>query len=175
MPGLWMAQGFATGAPTQLAALLSGTMSPAGPRLFLWTPSAPLSLPAELLGSPQTAPGVLRLWTADGAFATAQALFDEPSTDGAPHRVTQVYLTWGEREGEGPTVAAALHNLLASGARALPADTSLAARWESARRLAARADSALRVGDLEGFSRLDGELRRLLGAGRTLAPTRSRR
>ena len=173
--GLWMAQGFATGAPTQLAALLAGTMSPGGPRLFLWSPSAPLPLPAELLGSPQTAPGVLRLWTADGAFATAQALFDEPSTDGTPHRVTQVYLTWGEREGEGPTVAAALHNLLASGARALPADTSLAARWESARRLAARADSALRVGDLEGFSRLDGELRRLLGAGRKLAPTRSRR
>ena len=76
---------------------------------------------------------------------------------------------------ERATPAAALRNLLTAGARALPADTSLAARWEIARRLAAEADSALRVGDLEAFSRLDGELRRLLGAGRALAPARGRR
>jgi len=173
--GLWLAQGFATGSATQLGALLAGAISPTGPRLFLWRPSAPAQLPADLLGSPETAPGVLRLWIADGALLTEQGLFDQPATNGAPHRVRQVYLTWGEREGAGATPAAALRNLLTAGARALPADTSLAARWEIARRLAAEADSALRVGDLEAFSRLDGELRRLLGAGRALAPARGRR
>ncbi|OLC08872.1 MAG: hypothetical protein AUH42_00370, partial [Gemmatimonadetes bacterium 13_1_40CM_70_11] len=105
-PGVWMAQGFATGTPTRLTALLAGTISPTGPRMFLWSPSPPVQLPADLLGSPETAPGVLRLWTADGAFLTEQGLFDEPTTNSAPHRVSQVYLTWREREGEGATPAA---------------------------------------------------------------------
>ena len=73
-----------------------------------------------------------------------------------------------------PFVAAAVLPLLAFPGLA-PADTSLAARWEVARHLAAQADSALRAGDLETFGRLDAELRRLLGSGRKVAPARSPR
>ncbi|MGH7569128.1 MAG: hypothetical protein ACREL9_09195, partial [Gemmatimonadales bacterium] len=58
----------------------------------------------------------------------------------------------------------ALRDLAASGppAGGLPADTSLAARWAAAQRLAAAADSALAAGDLVRFGRLYAELRRLL-------------
>jgi len=170
----WLAQGFAAGSPAHLAGLLEGTMTPAGPELRLWKTRAPVPLPGDLVGSPQTAPGVLRLWMAEGTLLTEQGLFDQPAT-GGPRAVTQVYLTWGDRESQGPTAGAALRNLLASGPRAAPADTSLAARWEVARHLAAQADSALRAGDLETFGRLDAELRRLLGSGRKVAPARSPR
>ncbi len=180
-PDQWLAQGFATGSPPQLTALLAGTMTLTGPGLRLWKTRAPppVLLPGDLLGSAETAPGTLRLWTADGVLLTEQGLFDQPATSGAPRRVSQVYLTWGDREGQGLTAAAALRSLLASrgagGARASPGDTSLSARWALARHLAAQADSALRAGDLDAFSRLDGELRRLFRTGRTLAPTRERR
>jgi len=56
------------------------------------------------------------------------------------------------------------------------ADTSLASRWEAARRLAARADAALAAGDLEAFGRYYAELQQLLGVGRRkLAPTHAPR
>ena len=171
---LWTAQAFETGTPTHFTGLLAGTMSPAGPRLDLWTPAVTLHLPTELLGSPETAPGVMRLWIADGALLTEQALFAEPVADGTPRGVSRVYLTWGERASDGPTPAAALRNLLAHGAHGASADTTLAARWEFARHLAAQADSAAAAGDLEAFGRFYGELKRLLGVRGKRAPGRER-
>jgi hypothetical protein len=160
---LWTAVGFEVGAPPRLAALLAGTMTSGGPRLYLWSSATPEHEPAELLGSPETAPGLLRLWSAGGGLLTEQALFEEPEAGGPPKGVSQVYLTWGEREGQGPTPVVALRALLTGGAHAAPADTSLASRWEVARRLATEADSALAAGDLEGFGRRYAELARLLG------------
>jgi uncharacterized protein len=172
---LWMAQAFVGGSPTHFTGLLAGTMSPAGPRLDLWAPAVSPRLPTELLGSPETAPGVMRLWIADGALLTEQAQFAEPAADGTPRGVSRVYLTWGERASDGSTPAAAVRNLLASGAQGASIDTTLAARWEFARHLAAEADSAAAAGDLEAFGRFYGELKRLLGVRRKPAPGRARR
>jgi uncharacterized protein len=160
---LWMAQAFDSGSTSHFTALLAGTMSPAGPRLLLWRPAGTSRFPRELLGSPETAPGLLRLWIVDGALLTEQALFVEPASDGTPRGVSRVYLTWGERASDAPTVAAAARNLLASGAQHTSTDTTLAARWELAHQLAARADSAAAAGDLEAFGRFFGDLKRLLG------------
>lgn len=173
-PRLWLAQAFDTGSPGVFAGLLAGTVSPAGPVLCLWTAAAPVRLPTELLGSPETAPGVMRLWAAEGKLLTEQGLFLEPAVSNAPKRLARAYVTWGERDAEGSTPAAALLALLESHA-APPADTSLAARIEIARRLAAEADSALAAGDLETFGRLYAEMKQLLGVGGKLAPNRRRR
>ena len=89
--------------------------------------------------------------------------------------VSRVYLTWGERASEGSTPEAAGRNLLASGAQGASIDTTLAARWELARHLAAEADSAAATGDLEAFGRFYGVLKRLLGVRGTPAPSRERR
>jgi hypothetical protein len=63
-----------------------------------------------------------------------------------------------------------VRDLLAPG-RGAGVDTALAVRWETARRLAAQADSALAAGDLAAFGRLYTELKQLLGSGRRqLAP-----
>jgi hypothetical protein len=64
-------------------------------------------------------------------------------------RIAEVYVTLDSRSGRGRTARAALR-----GGEQIVADTSLGARWERVRRLAARADSALGVGDLELFGRL---------------------
>jgi len=66
-----------------------------------------------------------------------------------PPRVAEVWVTQGSRSGRGLTARAALR-----GGEQIVTDTTLGARWERARRLAARADSALGVGDLELFGRL---------------------
>ena len=154
---------FDSGSPPRVTALLAGTMLPAGPHLDLWRPAVSPHLPTELLGSPETAPGVMRLWIVDGMLLTEQAQFVEPTADGTPRGVSRVYVTWGDLAGEGATPAAAARNLLASGVRGAAADTTLMARWEFARRLAAEADSAAAAGDLEAFGRFYGELKRLLG------------
>ncbi len=168
---LWTAQGFETGAPAHFAALLAGTMSAAGPRLFLWTAGAAVRLPTALVGSPQTAPGTLRIWLAAGAPLTLQGLFAQAATGVAPPRLLQTYVSWGDHVGEGSTPTLALRDLKTSEERGVGTDTSLAGRWEAARRLAARADSALATGDLEAFGRLYGGLKQLLGVGRPkLAP-----
>ena len=172
---LWMAQAFDSGSSSHFTALLAGTMSAAGPHLELWRPAISLRLPRELLGSPETAPGVMRLWIADDALLTEQALFVEPAADGTPRGVSRVYVTWGERASDGPTPAAAMRNLLASSAHDVSTDTTLAARWESARHLAAQADSAAAAGDLEAFGRFYGDLKRLLGVHGKPAPGRERR
>ena len=168
---LWVALGFEAGPRGEVAGLLAGTVAPTGPRLFLWRPSQATRLPGPVLGSPQTAPGVLRLWLASGALVSAQALFAQAATDGDAPRVQKSYLTWGDRAGEGQTPTQALHDLLAAGASRAGRDTSLAARWDAARRLAAQADSALAAGDMEAFGRLYDALKQLLGvARRKLAP-----
>src|SRR2546426_5729376 len=91
-------------------------MEPAGPRLFVWRPSPPIRLPGVLVGSPsETAPGVMRLWNVAGELCSAQALFVEPA-GGPPYGIDTVFLTRGERHGQGRTLAVALRDLLAGGA-----------------------------------------------------------
>jgi hypothetical protein len=67
-----------------------------------------------------------------------------------------------------------MHGLLFAGLHGASMDTTLAARWEFARRLAAQADSAAAAGDLEGFGRLFGALKRLLGVRGKPAPGQER-
>jgi hypothetical protein len=131
-------------------------------------------LKTDVVGSPETAPGVMRFWPADGELVTEQVRFAEPAASAAPSGVDRVFVTWGDRSSEGPTPAAALRGLL-SPTQALLADTAIAARWELARHLAQRADSALAAGDLEAFGRLYGDLKRLMGVPGKLAPPRERR
>jgi uncharacterized protein len=162
----WLAQGFETGPRGEVAGLLAGAIGADGPRLFFWRPSPPTRLPGPVLGSPQTAPGVLRLWLAGGALVSEQALFAQAATDGEPPRLLQSYVTWGDGAGAGPTPALALRDLFATAPSRTGRDTSLTARWDAARRLAAQADAALAAGDLEAFGRLYDQLKQLLGAGR---------
>lgn len=169
---VWTAQGFEAG--TTFATLVAGAMTPTGPRLVIWRPTPPVRLPAVLLGSPTTtAPGVFRLWNAAGALVSKQALFVEPSAGGPASGIDTLFLTWGERHGQGRDVAIALRELLGAGGAPLPpSDTTLAARWQRAQRLAAQADAALAAGDLEAFGRLYRQLQELLAPSRRkLAPT----
>lgn len=173
---VWTAQGFEAG--STFTRLIAGAMTPAGPLLFAWRPTPAVRLPPVLLGSPSTtAPGVLRVWSVAGALFSEQALFAEPATGGPPSGIDTLFLSWGERHGQGRGTATALRDLLATpGGAQLPADTTLAARWQRAQRLAAQADAALGAGDLETFGRRYRELQELLGAGRRkLAPAPERR
>jgi len=196
---VWVGQGFETGTGPEFAGLLAGAMSAAGPQLVLWRPTPPVRLPGVLVGSTETAPGVLRLWNVAGQLFSEQAQFFQPATAGGGDegggagggsggsggraeragviRLKNVYLTWGtDRTAEGATPAAALRALLATSPHAAPADTSLAARWEEARRLAGQAEAALGAGGLEALGRYYSQLKELLGVGRRpLAPSRERR
>ena len=175
-PRVWMGQGFEAG--STLAALVTATITPDGPRLSVWRPNPAPRLPPVLVGSPNTtAPGVPRFWNAAHALFFEQALFSQPAAGGAPTGIDTVFLSWGEHRGQGRSVAAALRNLLASGGNApAPADTALAARWRQAQRLAAEADAALAAGNLERFGQLYAQLKELLGLGRRkLAPAPERR
>ena len=142
-------------APKQLAGLLAAALTPGGPAVHLWrpptTPSKPERLPGELVGSTTLRPGQLRIWPAGNSLITVQAQLLDP-VDGrpaSPPRIAEVYVTLDSRSGRGLTAGAALR-----GGEQIVTDTTLAARWDRARRLAARADSALGVGDLELFGRL---------------------
>jgi len=171
----WAVQGFETGSPPRLAALVAGTLGPAGPRLARWEPPEPEALPTLLVGSARTRPGVLRVWPAGGGVVTLQGLFaDAPRDSAAVPVLLEVHLSWGGRTGRGPTAEAALRSLRTAGAVAAPGDTSLHARWSAVRRLAAQADSALAAGDLERFGGLWAQLRRLLDVQRRLAPPTAR-
>ncbi len=173
---VWTAQGFEAG--STFATLVAGAMAPAGPQLVVWRPTPPVRLPAVLLGSPTTtAPGVFRLWNAAGTLVSKQALFVEASAGGPASGIDTLFLTWGDRHGQGRDAAAALRELLGTaGAPLPPSDTTLAARWQRAQRVVAQADSALAAGDLEAFARLYRQLQELLAPGRRkLAPTPERR
>lgn len=172
----WTAQGFEAG--STFTALVAATMLPEGPRVWLWQPSPAVRLPPPLVGSPTTtAPGVPRLWNAGGQLLLEQALFAEPSSGGPPVGIDTLFLSWGERRGQGRGKATAVRALLAleAGVGGGAADTTLAGRWQQARRLAAQADAALAAGDLETFGRVYGQLKELLGLGRRkLAPAPDR-
>ena len=169
-PDLWTGIAFEAGTPARFVGLLAGAMTPEGPQLRVWRPGAPERLPAELVGSSETAPGELRIWRTERRgeedLLTVQAQFGDVAGSEAPPRLTQVYLSLGERTGAGPTTAAAMRVLVTGGAYLAPPDTSLAGRWERARHLAAQADSALAAGDVEAFGRLYRELVRLLAPAR---------
>jgi len=171
---VWTAQGFESGTRREFAALVAAAMGPRGPELFAWRPNPTVRLPSGLVGSPQPpmAPGVLRLWNVGGGLFSWQALFKEPVTGGPPSGIDTVFLTWNDRRGQATTPWAALHDLLAAGrSDRLAGDTSLAARWDDARRLAAQADAALTAGDLEAFGHYYRQLKQLLQLGRRpLAP-----
>ena len=141
-------------APKQLAGLFVAAITPRGPAVHLWRPtaSAPERLPGELLGSTTLRPGQLRIWPVANSLITVQAQLLDPvdsRSPPAPPRIAEVYVTLGSRSGRGLTARAALR-----GGEQIVTDTTLAARWDRARRLAARADSALGIGDLELFGRL---------------------
>lgn len=174
--GVWTAQGFEAG--STFVALVAGAMSPAEPRLYVWRPAPAVRLPSVLLGSPSTtAPGVLRLWNAAGTLVSKQALFVEPAAGGPPSGIDTLFLTWGDRRGQGRDAGAAVRELLGTaGGPRRAQDTTLAARWRRAQQLAAQADAALAAGNLEAFGRLYRQLQDLLGAGRRkLAPAPERR
>ena len=141
-------------APKQLAGLFAAALTPRGPVVHLWRPPllVPERLPGELMGSSTLRPGQLYVWPVGNSLITVQAQLFDPldSTQPAPvPRVAEVYVTLASRSGRGLTARAALR-----GGEQIVSDTTLATRWERARRLAARADSALAVGDLELFGRL---------------------
>lgn len=154
--GIWTGVALEEGAPRQLAGLFAAAITPQGPSVHLWRPSVSERLPGELMGSTMQRPGQLRVWPVANSLLTVQAQMFEPigsgSTSPAPEgapRIAEVWVTQGSRSGRGLTARAALR-----GGEQIVTDTTLAARWERARRLAARADSALGVGDLELFGRL---------------------
>jgi uncharacterized protein UPF0182 len=140
-------------APKRFVGLLAGAITPRGQELHLWRPAPanPERLPGELVGSTQLRPGPLRVWPAASSLVTVQAqLLDPVGMQPRPApRVMEVYVTFDGRSGRGLTARSAL-----LGGEQMVTDTTLAARWERARRLAIRADSALGVGDLEKFSSL---------------------
>ena len=151
---LWTGVALEEGAPRQLAGLFAAAMTPQGPSVHLWRPSVSERLPGELVGSTMERPGQLRIWPVSSSLMTAQAQLFEPlgnntTSPPPPPRIAEVWVTLGSRSGRGLTARAALR-----GGEQIVTDTTLAARWERARRLAARADSALGVGDLELFGRL---------------------
>jgi hypothetical protein len=157
--GLWTAIGFETAmlAPKRFVGLCAAAITPRGPELLLWRPSSDDSappterLPGELIGSSMLRPGQLRVWPTGNSIITVQAQFFDPVAVQQPPapRITEVYVTLNGRSGRGLTARAAL-----LGGEQIVTDTTLAARWQRVRRLAAQADSALGAGDLEAFGKL---------------------
>jgi hypothetical protein len=157
--GVWTAVALESGflTPKRFVGLCAATIMPPprGPALHLWRPSPaeppPERLPGELVGSALLRPGQLRVWSTGSSIITVQAQIFDPvdvHTPPAP-RVAEVYVTLDGRAGHALTARAAL-----LGGEQIVTDTTLAARWERARRLAVRADSALGVGNLELFGQL---------------------
>ena len=148
--------------------LCAGAVTTRGLELHLSKPAAddPEHLPGELVGSTTLRPGQLRIWPTAASLVTVQAQIVDPmdARTPPPPSIADVYVSLDSRNGHGPTARAALR-----GGEVVATDTSVAARWERARRLAVRADSALSAGDLELFGKL---WRALMGE---LAPTPRRR
>ena len=103
-----------------------------------------------------------------------QARFAEPERrtgDAVTPRIESVFITWGDRNGEGPSAGAALRDLLSSGPLGAAGDTSVAGRWREAQRIAAEMDAALGRKDMVEFGRLYRRLLEALGLPRPkLAP-----
>jgi hypothetical protein len=146
---------------------LLGRFGNAGPELWSVVPATLDAPPQLLVGSGDTMPGPLRLWLAENHLASSQARFVRHGRE-AP-RLERVFLTWGNRAGEGASSAASLRDLAHAGPPGA-ADTSLAARWSVARRLFAQLDSALATRDFERFGQIYRQLRDLFAARRVLAP-----
>jgi hypothetical protein len=168
----WLVQGF-TSSPaggTRLEFLVLGRSGPGGPEL--WSIVAPpLDQPPQLLVGPptDTQPGPLRIWIAGGHLASSQARFIRHGAE-VP-RVERVFLTWGNRRGEGSTAGAALRELTLAGPPGA-VDTTLSGRWTLAQRLFSQLDSALVSINFERFGQVYRQLGDLLGARRrALAPT----
>jgi len=159
---LWTAVAFQVDSPppARFVALLAGSVGPSGPFLRLWRPGPLDQLPPDLVGAAETSPGALRIWLAGTSVVTLQARFAQAS-GAAPRGVTDVYLTLGARSGHGATRADALRALL-TGEGVVPVDTTLSGRWNQARRLILRADSALSAGNLVRFGQVWQDIRRLL-------------
>ena len=162
-PELWTGVAVETGglAPKQLVGLCAGAITAQGARLHFWRPATEERLPGELVGSNLFRPGRPRIWPAGNTLITVQAQFLDPAgMNPAPlPKVAEVYVSLDGRSGRGLTARAALH-----GGEPVVTDTSFAARWDRARRLAVQADSALGAGDLELFGRLWRALVRELAA-----------
>jgi hypothetical protein len=166
---IWTGVAFESGllTPKRFVGLCAAAITPRGPELHVWRPSTanpPLDrLPGELVGSSLLRPGQLRVWPVANTIITVQAQMLDPVGVKTPPlpRVTDVYATLDGRSGHGLTARAAL-----LGGEQIITDTTLEVRWERARRLAVRADSALGAGDLVEFGRL---WRSLIGE---LAPVR---
>ncbi|MFN2570615.1 MAG: UPF0182 family protein [Gemmatimonadales bacterium] len=152
---LWTAIGLESAAlaPRQFIGLYAAAITARGPEQHLWRPPGdnPERLPGELVGSARRRPGKLRLWPAGGSLLTLQAQMVDPMATRPAHppRIAEVYVTLAGRSGRRLTARAALR-----GGERIVTDTTLGARWDRARRLAVRADSALAAGDLELFGRL---------------------
>ncbi len=152
---LWTGVAFeqGAGAPRSFVGLCVGAVTSRGLEFHFWRPSSgdPERLPGELLGSAELRPGQLRIWPTANTLITVQAQMVDPlgARPAPPPRIAEVYVSLNARSGRGATASAALH-----GGEVIAVDTSVAARWERARRLAVRADSALTAGDLELFGKL---------------------
>ncbi len=156
---IWTAVALESGSltPKKFVGLFAAAITPHGPTLHLWRPSSPdpVRLPGELVGSSLLRPGQLRIWPAGSSLITVQAQILEPVAVQPPPapRLTEVYVTLDGRSGHARTARAAL-----LGGEQIVTDTTLAARWARARRLAMQANAALSAGNLELFTQLWREL-----------------
>jgi hypothetical protein len=167
----WLVQGFtnSSGGTTRLQLLMLGRFGDRGPEL--WSMIAPRNDPPPqlLVGSTDTQPGPLRIWIAGGHLASSQARFIAVRNE--PPRIEHVFLTWGNRNGEGTSTSAALRELTLAGPPG-GVDTTMASRWALAQQLFSQLDSALVLRDFERFGQVYRQLGDLLGARRrALAPT----
>jgi hypothetical protein len=169
-PTWWLAQGFTSGhtAGGRFEGFLLGRFGSGGPELWSVAPPSLDAPPQLLVGTDDTMPGPLRLWLAAGHLASTQARFVQHRPD--PPRLEHVFVTWGNRSGEGTSAAAALRDLAQAGPPGA-VDTTMAGRWMTARTLFGQLDSALARRDFERFGQVYRQLRDLLAAPRrALAP-----
>jgi hypothetical protein len=166
----WLVQGVtsSSGGATRLQLLMLGRFGERGPELWsILPPNDPP--PPPLVGPSDIHPGPLRLWMAGGHLASSQARFI--TGHGEPPRIEHVFLTWGNRTGEGTSTSAALRELTLAGPPG-GVDSTMASKWALAQHLFSQLDSALVSRDFERFGQVYRQLGDLLGARRrALAPT----
>jgi hypothetical protein len=180
--GYALVAGYQFGEDRRVRALLVGRSSPSGRSLELFRLLEGAALPApeaarnswsrfpsyEQISDSVTRrgerleAGPWRLLPGEGAPVAYQVWY----AVGTAGRITIPYvaLAQGSHLGAGRSFAGGWDNLRGAGAP-LPPGVGPLTPLEEARRWMARADSALRVGDWEGFGRAYGALRQALGAG----------